>query len=432
MRGPAHSHDLPWLVLLLSLPLACHPVGSLTAAGREEPTPPGPDDDDVDDDDDGVPPLEHVDGLEDPAGWMFEIDEVHSLEIQLESSEFESLTVDPYTYVPGDIVFDGELVTDVGIRLKGRIGSFRGLDAKAAFKVDLNRYVAGQSFHGLEKLTLNNMIVDCSFAKERLAMTAFRALGIPAPRAGYVWITVNGVPYGLYLNIETPDDVFLARHYDAPDGNLYEAEYLWWPDGSYLLIDFNVESQDHFELEEGEDVGHADVHAITEVLDHHAYSPGFYDQMDPLLDWDHHLRMVAGEQWLGQLDGYSLNTNNYRVYFDPADGRAQILPWDLDYAFQYDWAWGMSWYHPYGRLSAACWADPDCHHDHMLAVDEACDTLDAQDLLAEIAQIQTLVMPHVHADPRQECSLDWVAYSQDVVQAWVVARSTEVRGAWGL
>lgn len=426
----------PLAVLALVLG-ACSPVGVLTTPGTDGgPLDDDTTDDDADDDtsgdDDASPPLEHVGGVEDPAGWMFTLDSVHSLDIQLEPSAVESLWIDPYGYVQGDIVFDGAPVDDVGVRLKGRIGSFRDLSAKAAFKIDINRFVDGQTFHGLEKLTLNNMIVDCSFAKERLAFDAFRAMDIPAPRAGYVWVTVNGEPYGLYLNVETPDDVFLARNYEDPGGNLYEAEYILYPNGSYLLVDFNNQSDDHFELEEGVDVQREDVRAITQALDQYAYTDEFFDQLDTLVDWDHHLRMVSAEQWIGQLDGYSLNTNNYRVYFDPADGKAELLPWDLDYAFQYDWAWGMSWYSPLGRLSQTCWADPTCQYEHTLAVDAACDIIDDLQLAVELAEIADLVMPYVAEDPRRECSLDHVAYYQDVVHTWTAVRSAEVRAAWGL
>ncbi len=427
----------PLAIPLLTL-CACSPVGVMSTPGTGgEPADDDTADDDVSDDDtsgddDASPPLEHVGGVDDPAGWMFTLDAVHTLDIQLEPAAVDSLWVDPYGYVQGDIVFDGEPVDDVGVRLKGRIGSFRDLSAKAAFKIDINRFVDGQTLHGLEKLTLNNMVVDCSFAKERLAFAAFAALGIPAPRAGYAWVTVNGEPYGLYLNVETPDDVFLARHYEDPSGNLYEAEYLWYPDGSYLLVDFNNQSDFHFEIEEGLDVGHEDVHAITVALDQFAYTGEFDEHLGGLVDWGQHQRFVAAEQWVGQLDGYSLNTNNYRVYFDPVDGKAELLPWDLDYAFQYDWAWGMSWYTPLGRLSQACWTDATCHHDHMLAVDAACDTLDDLDLSAELAGIGELVMPFVVDDPRRECSLDYVTYYQDVIHAWTLARSTEVRGTWGL
>ena len=422
------------LAALLAALVGCSPVGVMVTPG-----PPGVQDDDDStppdgDDDDGAPdaPLEHVGGVEDPAGWMFTLDQVHTLDIHLAPEAVDALWVDPYGYVAGDIVFDGEPVEEVGVRLKGRIGSFRDLSAKAAFKVDINRFVDGQTFHGLEKLTLNNMVVDCSFARERLALEAFRAAGVPAPRAGYVWVTVNGEDYGLYLNVETPDDVFLARSFEEPDGNLYEAEYLLFPDGSYLLVDFNALSDLHFELEEGVDVGHEDVHAITMALDQYGYNGQFEAELEPLVDWDHHLRMVSVEQWIGQNDGYSLNTNNYRVYFDPADGRAKILPWDLDYSFLQDWEWGMSWYHPLGRLSEACWSDPGCQSEHLQTVDGVCDLLDDLALDQELARIVELTHAHVLADPRRECSLEYVSYYRDLVHTWTQVRSAEVRAAWGL
>ncbi|MFO0006349.1 MAG: CotH kinase family protein, partial [bacterium] len=87
-----------------------------------------------------------------------------------------------------------------------------------------------------------------------------------APRAADARVWVNGDDYGLYLLLETPDDRFLKRAWDEPDGNLYDGKYVWYPDGSYTLLDF-AEGHDHlYQLEEGEDVGHADIASVSAAL----------------------------------------------------------------------------------------------------------------------------------------------------------------------
>jgi hypothetical protein len=41
-------------------------------------------------------------------------------------------------------------------------GSLRTLDQKAAFKIKFDEFIEGQTFLGLKKLTLNNMVEDPS------------------------------------------------------------------------------------------------------------------------------------------------------------------------------------------------------------------------------------------------------------------------------
>lgn len=113
---------------------------------------------------------------------------------------------------------------DVGVRLKGGIGSFRPLSQKAAFKLKFDELVDDQTFFGLEKLTLNNMVQDPTMVHETLAYETFRALGVPASRTGYAFLRVNGVPFGLYLNIEALDSVALPRWFTSTR-HLYEGAY---------------------------------------------------------------------------------------------------------------------------------------------------------------------------------------------------------------
>ena len=114
-------------------------------------------------------PVEEVEGWSDPSDWIFTHKRVHTVDIRLDEEDIASLEVDRGVYVEADVQFDDTLLPSVGVRLKGRIGSFRELSGKSSFKLDLNRFLPEQQFYGLESLTLNNAVVDCSFTKEHLA-----------------------------------------------------------------------------------------------------------------------------------------------------------------------------------------------------------------------------------------------------------------------
>ena len=374
---------------------------------------------------------------EELSAWIYDPEVVHTLEITLSQTAFNELYTESEAYesdhwVRGSITYDGIRVDDVGVRLKGRWGSWRSIYGKAAFKIDFNHYIDGQVFYGLKGLTLNNMVIDYSFMREHLAYHVYEAMGVPAPRNAYTWVTVNGDPFGLYMNVETADDVYLSRFYDDPDGNLYDADYIRWPDGNYTVLDFYPSLVEYFEQEEGEDTTRTDLMTLSTFLDQNAYTADFYEESQELIDWDHHHRMIAAEMWTGQIDGYSLNQNNYLVYFDPNDDRMDILPWDHDYAFLHASDWGFSWYYPRGRLSAVCVADADCQahlRDQLRAVNDVVEELD---LVRVLQDTREMIWPYIEADPRKEAGLDYTNWYQNVLTEWFMERSAEIESMWEL
>ena len=363
--------------------------------------------------------------------WIFDHTIIHEIEITLPQESLDSLSVEPYSYAIGSVLFNDESMTDVGIRLRGKIGSFRDLSGKPKLKIDFNQYVEDQRFYGLETLSLNNSIVDCSFLKEHVGYALFAEADVPASRTGVARVWVNGEPYGLYTIIEVPDDRFLRRHYENPDGNLYDGKYVW--DGTTAtLLDFATGYDTLFQLEEGEDVGHADISAVSAAISAAAGTAEWYETTGAVVDWPLLHRLWAVEQWLGQNDGYGLNTNNYRVYFDPSDGRADLIPWDLDYTFLYDSDWGRSWYTPYGTLFYYCIFDSTCAAAQKAAVAEILEAADAAALVSRFDAIAALIDSDARSDPRRECSESSMDYEQERVRAWLEGQNAILQSFWGL
>ncbi|MCB9763093.1 MAG: CotH kinase family protein [Alphaproteobacteria bacterium] len=379
-----------------------------------------------------------VEPIAGPTSAVFDDSFVHTLHITLSPDSVTTLSreTEPYgtdpVYVPGDIVWDDVPVANVGVRIKGRWGTWRPLDEKASFKIDMNRYVSGQDLDGFKALTLNNLIIDCSFMREPLAYPVYEAVGIPGPRTSYVEIFVNDELYGLYLNVETPDDRYLERHFDHPEGPLYDADYILWGNGSYTVLDYYPDLVQYFELEEGEDPDHARLAALVALIEDAAGDPDFYERTAALWDWDHHHRMVAGEMWTGQNDGYSLNQNNYLTFLGPEGERARVLPWDHDYAFLHARDWGFSWDNPDGRMTALCLDDPACRADQLAALETLLDRVPDLDLPDRAEAIADLIDPYIEDDPRRECSWRQIDAYRDSLDRWFNNREGELRQQWGL
>ena len=381
--------------------------------------------------------MESIEGSGEDDSWIYNPDIVHTLDIGISSKNIEILNDKSGAYssetvwVDVDITYDGIAMEDVGLRLKGLWGSWRSFEDKPSLKLDFNRYVDGQEFAELEGMTLNNMIIDCSFMREHMAYPVYEAMGVPVPRTAYVWVTVNGADYGLYLNIESIDDVYLDRHHEDGNGTLYDADYILWDDGSYTTLDFYTYLVQFFELEEGDDTAGSDLTAISELLDTWEGSPEFYEQTATMIDWDHHQRMVAAEMWVGQNDGYSLNRNNYLVYFEP-EGLMTIQPWDHDYAFLHAGDWGFSWTSPQGRMTLACLQDANCRADQLARISEVLDAVKAIDFDGRYTATRSMIDDYIQEDPRRECSMSYVSWYQGILSDWPDERESELRTMWGL
>lgn len=365
-------------------------------------------------------------------GWIFSDERIHAIDITLPASSIDALYADPYTSAVGAVTFDGEAVPDIGVRLRGKIGSFRDLSGKPKFALDFNTFVPGQRFYGLESLSLNNSVVDCSYLKESVGYRIFGLAGVPHERTGFATVTVNGAPYGLYVLIETPDDRFLRRAYPDPSGNLYDGKYIWRGGWDYTLLDFNSGVDELFQLEEGVDVGNADIKVVSRAVGHWMGGNEFETGLDSVLDWDEYHRELAVEQWIGHNDGYALNRNNYRVYFDPADGKAEIIPWDLDYAFLYDYEWGMSWRTPAGQIAYGCFVDRACSAHHAAVMGEVLASIDTTALLDWYDDVADLTEAAALADPRRECGAASIRSYRQTLRAWITGQNDTMRTYWGL
>ncbi len=385
------------------------------------------DDDDDNGDDDGEGP-ETVPGAEDPAASLFDLAVVHQVEITVDDEGVDALSHSPYEYVVGEVTYDGEVLEDVGIRLKGRLGSFRPLTGKAAFLLDFNRYVEGGRFRGLKKLALNNMLNDAAQLHEVVAYPLYRDLGIPAPRTSYVWVRFNGEDYGLYVQVEGMDDVFLDVSYDDPTGNLYEAEYILYADYSYTLLDFDHDTYLFYELEEGVDMGHADLLAVADEVAASWGSETFHENVGAYVDWDHYLRFWVLESWLAQWDGYNHNSNNYLVYFDPVDGLADLLPWGHDWCFTD----GRDWTAPWTLLGSGCRASEACTATFLDELEATCAAMDTDAVLDRIDLAAAVAESHIHADPRKETTFESALAYQELMRAWTPVRCGQLRTLFGV
>jgi hypothetical protein len=323
---------------------------------------------------------------------VFNFDQVHTVEITLDTAAEASLRANRLSWVEGGVTVNGISYASVGVRLKAYVGSSRTLDQKCGFKVDLNRF-EDQSWRGLEGLTLNNMVQDATYVHEHLAYTLYREVGVPAPRVAYARVYVNGEHFGLYLLVESIDDRFLERWYANPDGALYEGAY---------GVDLFAGYEWSFDYDEGPDPeDRSDLTAVIDVLAGPADDAGLA-ALYALVDVDEVLVNMAVEAVILHWDGYTTR-NNYRLYHDPTTDRFQIIPWGADQTFLslYYGPWSG-----YGRIFTFCLENDACaeRYDHILR--RVAERMISLDLVAEAEELHEWLLPELDDDPRREFGMD--------------------------
>jgi hypothetical protein len=378
---------------------------------------------------------------------MYQPSTVDVIYLTLPQASIDALEADHDTYQPGEFSIsttdgtpDGietaSAPRKVSVRLKGQLGSSRSLNQKAAFKL---KFKGSESYLGLKKMTLNNMVQDPSMIHETLAYSLFRDTDVPAPRTGYAYVYVNGVDYGLHLNLETLDDVALEKRF-GPFQHLYEGAYGsdvgTGPEATPAEV---ATAAEKFEIDEGADEAEvegekfrADLEALI-VAVNGTVPADFSQRLDPLADLKEMTRMWAIEKYVGHWDGYSGQAgfywpNNFYLFSDTA-GAFQMLPWGTDQS----WGSRLSFDGTAGLLFNRCLEDDSCAAMYRDSLQEAQAVIGAANLDALASATADLLEPWEELEQgnggHHEFGLDAIHGAVEATRAFIAARPGDL-AAW--
>lgn len=158
---------------------------------------------------------------------LFDTTKVHTINIVMDEWEEFVANCKSEEYSSCTLEIDGETYKNVAIRGKGntsltQVESY-GND-RYSFKVEFDHYDSSTTYHGLDKLCLNNIIQDNTYMKDYVAYQMMYKMGVASPLCSYVYITVNGEDWGLYLAVEGVEESFLQRNYGNDYGELYKPD----------------------------------------------------------------------------------------------------------------------------------------------------------------------------------------------------------------
>lgn len=363
-----------------------------------------------------------TDGGSEPPPWtdpgtseqFYDLRAITELELLLEPEDVAALEARPREYVPATIVWQGQHVGPVGVRVKGQ-NSFQPFSRKPSLRINIDEYVEGATFFGLQDLTLNNMASDPSQMHERLAYQVAREAGLMAPRCNHALLTVNGQFYGLYANVETVKPRMIKGHFEDNDGPLFEASD----------VDFVPSMVAAYELESGPD----DRALLTGIASSLTMQPAdaAVTATSRYLDMSHFQKYWAMASVVGQFDAfpYSQPGDDYYVYADPTSNKAWLIPSGMDETF---FAADFSPLQVHSVLATTCLASSGCYRAYVDAVWDIQASNEAFGLEVERARVEAQIAPHVARDTRHPFTADEITYGQTQLGYFIRGRREILSG----
>lgn len=236
---------------------------------------------------------------------------------------------------------NGTRYDSIGIRYKGNSSYFRTrnetykklpINFKTDYKIKSQKMKGGYT-----TVKLSNAFLDPSFIRDPLAYDIIRKY-MPAPLCNFSKVYMNGKYYGLYINTESIDPLFIKKHFGTNSGHLVKCDPDNWqrvrsqsgcPKGENASLVYLNENTGCYD-------------AFYEVDDAAAWKPLINlirvlnktpDKIETALDVDQTLWMLAINNTIVNLDSYNGSlSHNYYLWFD-STGVAHPLIWDLNMAF---------------------------------------------------------------------------------------------------
>jgi CotH kinase protein len=237
------------------------------------------------------------------------------------------------------VKIDGIEYQNVGVNYRG--GASQSMGSKRnAFRIKLNHIDKKQNHQGHTQLYLSNTLRDPSMVREVLASEILRKY-MPAPRAGYANLSVNGTNTGLFVHLESVNEAFLQTHFGDSDGAFFRSpqdireddpRVIGGMSGCDVKLFGSLRYSEnpncytpYFELLSK--AGWDDLMDLTKVLNEKT------PEIERVLNVDRILWLLAFNNVTVSLNSYSgSHSSNYYLYKDKT-GRFSMLSGDMNFAF---------------------------------------------------------------------------------------------------
>ncbi len=265
---------------------------------------------------------------------FYDVDTIREIKIYFDQSNWDHLLDSLFTLGNEDrllatkVTVDGTQLDSVGVRYKG-YSSASINRIKNPFNLKFDYVKVNQTYNGIDKIKLSNIIQDPSFIREVLSYEIARKY-MPASKANFANVYVNDTLIGLYSNVEAVGGEFLQEHFNSSDNSFFKgnpASLNLNGDNSNLGDAPGTDSTLYYPFYTlKSDHGWADLYEFIDTLNNYP------SEIEKLLNVDRTLWMHAFNYSLINFDSYVGYAQNYYIYKDH-HGRFNPILWDLNQSF---------------------------------------------------------------------------------------------------
>ena len=244
-----------------------------------------------------------------------------------ELEDFNGTDVD----VAANVMIDGKTYRDVGIRFRGMSSMMVPEGRKHSLNLSLDMAHESQSVSGYRTLNLLNSHEDPTMMRAVLFLHVARQY-IPAPKANFVRVVINGENWGIYQNVQQFNKEFLKENFNSTDGARWKAPGPNPQAGLAYLGDTAAIYKQIYEIKSKDDA--TQWTALIELcrLLNQTPTNRITTALSPILDIDSTLRFLALDNALVNNDGYWSRASDYSLYRD-STGKFHIIPHDANETF---------------------------------------------------------------------------------------------------
>jgi spore coat protein CotH len=253
----------------------------------------------------------------DNADWEKELSDFHNTDVE----------------VPAKVTVDGKTYEGVGVHFRG-MSSYMGVSEghKRSLNLSVDYVHKDQEIGGYRTLNLLNAHEDPSFLRPILFYDIAREY-IPAPKANFVRVVINGEDWGVYNNVQQFNKDFVKENFGTTKGARWKVRGSPGGQGSlaYLGSDPTAYKSIYTIKTKDDPKAWAALIEMCRVLNQ-TPAEKLEKELSPLLDIDGALKFLALDNALINNDGYWIRTSDYSIYQD-VNGKFHILPQDANETF---------------------------------------------------------------------------------------------------
>ncbi len=265
-------------------------------------------------------------GLYDPRTLRTFFLDFASEDWEQELTDFNNTDVD----VPARVTVDGKTYEGVGVHFRGNT-SFAMVPegGKRSLNLSLDFIEDGQDIDSYNTLNFLNAHEDASFMRTVVSLDIAREY-LPAPKANFVRVVINGESWGLYVNVQQFNKDFLKDFWDTKKGDRWKVVGRPGAQGGMIYFGDEVEQYRRvFTLKSKEDPeAWAALIQLCKTLD--SVPPERLESaLEPMLEIDGALRFLAWDNVMANGDGFWTRASDYNLYRDK-EGRFHFVPYDAN------------------------------------------------------------------------------------------------------